>query len=150
VKITYFKYRLPCSSLSDMITHVSAICLETWESEIQSFYYNVHGSVYRNNILIQSNKMQCYTVYFIWKLLYVFRVVPPIIKSANNCIYSIWYWSHRYCLAADGSNGLTNTRCCRYSCLRSWWWVVYHPKHVEQFPNKINRVTLHLVGYILE
>ena len=39
--------------------------------------------------------MQCYTVYFIWKLLYVFRVVPPpIIRSANNCIYSIWYLLH--------------------------------------------------------
>ena len=24
------------------------------------------------------------------------------------------------------------------------------PKHVEQFPDKINCVTLHLVGYILE
>jgi len=44
-----------------------------------------------------SNKMQRYTVYYIWKLLYMFRVVPPIIRSANNCIYSIWYLSHRYC-----------------------------------------------------
>ena len=26
----------------------------------------------------------------------------------------------------------------------------YHPKHVEQFPDKINCVTLHLVGCILE
>jgi hypothetical protein len=26
----------------------------------------------------------------------------------------------------------------------------YNPKHVEQFPDKINCVTLHLVGYILE
>ena len=44
-----------------------------------------------------SNKMQRYTVYFIWKLLYMFRVVPPpIIRSANNCIYSIWYLSDRY------------------------------------------------------
>ena len=35
---------------------------------------------------------------YIWKLLYMFRVVPPpIIRSANNCIYSIWYLSHRYC-----------------------------------------------------
>jgi hypothetical protein len=42
--------------------------------------------------------MQRYTVYFILKLLYMFRVVPsPIIRSANNCIYSIWYLSHRYC-----------------------------------------------------
>jgi hypothetical protein len=28
------------------------------------------------------------------------------------------------------------------------WW--YHPKHVKHFPGKINCVTLHLVGYILE
>ena len=42
--------------------------------------------------------MQRYTVYFIWKLLYMFRVVPPpIIRSAKNCIYNIWYLSHRYC-----------------------------------------------------
>jgi len=27
-------------------------------------------------------------------------------------------------LAADSSNGVTKTRCCRYSCLRSWWWAV--------------------------
>ena len=26
----------------------------------------------------------------------------------------------------------------------------YHPKYVEQFPDIINCVTLHLVGYILE
>ena len=42
--------------------------------------------------------MQRYTVYFIWKLLYMFRVIPSlIIRSANNCIYSIWYLSRRYC-----------------------------------------------------
>ena len=52
-----------------------------------------------NNILIYiSNKMQRYTIYFIWKLLYMLRVVQsPIFRSANNCIYSIWYLSHRYC-----------------------------------------------------
>jgi hypothetical protein len=26
----------------------------------------------------------------------------------------------------------------------------YHPKHVEQFPDEINCITLHLVRYILE
>ena len=45
-----------------------------------------------------SSKMQLYTVYFIWKLLYMFRVVPPpIVSSAYNYIYSIWYLLHRYC-----------------------------------------------------
>jgi len=34
---------------------------------------------------------------YIWKLLYMFRVVlPPIIRSAYNGIYSIRYLSHRY------------------------------------------------------
>ena len=62
----------------------------------------------------------------------MFRVVPPpIIRSAYNCIYSIWYLSHHYCylpLAAGSSNGVTNNRCCRYSCIRSWWWVEIPPE----------------------
>ena len=90
---------------------------------------------------------------YIWKLLYMFRVIlPPIIRSAYNCIYSIWYLSHRYSylplwwkgwnrfecavggvrhpqhtqngsnsstIAVGSCNGVTNTRCCRYSCMRS-------------------------------
>ena len=109
-----------------------------------------------------SKKMQHYTVYYIWKLLYIFRVVPPPnIRSAHNCTYSIWYLSDCYCylplswkscnsiwylsdrycylplswkssnsstVAAGSSNGVTNTRCCRYSCMRSWWWVGVPPK----------------------
>ena len=42
----------------------------------------------------------------------------------------------------------TVTATCRYSAPDYGWW--YHPKHAEQFPYKINCVTLHLVGYILE
>jgi len=83
-----------------------------------------------------SNKMQRYSVYFNWKLLYMFRVVPsPNIRSANNCIYSIWYLSNRYCYLPlswkswkDSSNAVTNTRCCRCSCLRSLWWVEVPPE----------------------
>jgi hypothetical protein len=64
--------------------------------------------------------MQRYTVYFIWKLLYMFRVVPSPITHAVDTVV---------CAPDDG-------------------W--YHPEHVEQFPDKINCVMLHLVGYILE
>jgi hypothetical protein len=37
-------------------------------------------------------------------------------------------------IAADSSNGVTNTRCCRYSfvCAPDDGWK-HHPKHVEQF-----------------
>jgi hypothetical protein len=31
-------------------------------------------------------------------------------------------------IAADSSNGVTNTRCCRYRCMRSWWWVEVPPE----------------------
>ena len=98
--------------------------------------------------------MQRYTVYFIWRLLYMFRVVPqPIIRSANNCIYSIWYLSHRYCylplswkswnwfecaeggvrssisstIAAGSSIGLTiPDAVCTALC--SWWWTEVPPE----------------------
>ena len=97
--------------------------------------FNVHGSLHRNNILIYIQQdATLHSSFFIWKLPYMFRVVPPpTIRSANNCTYSIWYLSHRYCYlplswkswnrfecAVGGvRHGVTNTRCCRYSCLRS-------------------------------
>jgi hypothetical protein len=89
-----------------------------------------------NSIPIYIQQDVIYSIYVIWKLLYMFRVVSrPISRSVNNCIYSIWYLSYYYCylpLAAGSSR-----------------WK-YHPEHVEQFPDKINCVMLHLVGYILE
>jgi hypothetical protein len=68
-----------------------------------------------------SNKLQHYTVYFIWKhvwggtithhqehkqlyLQHLVSVAPLLLLAA---------------IAAGSSNGVTNTRCCRYSCLRS-------------------------------
>jgi len=92
--------------------------------------------------------MQRYTVYFIRKFIYMFRVVPsPIIRSANNCIYSIWYLSHRYFylpLTAGSNNGVYRVVCAPDD---GWW---YHPKRAEQFADKINCLKLHLAGYILE
>jgi len=74
----------------------------------------------------------------------MFRVLPPpIIRSANNCIYSIWYLSHRYWyLPLSRQVAITvwqipdavNTVVCAPD---DGWW--YHPKHVEQFPD-INKL----------
>jgi hypothetical protein len=53
-------------------------------------------------------------------------------------------------IAAGSSNGLTNTRSVdTVVCAPDDGWR-YHLQHVEQFPDKINCVTLHLVGNILE
>jgi hypothetical protein len=115
--------------------------------------------------------MQRYTVYFIWKLLYMFRVIPPpIIRSANNCIYSIWYLSHRVPCAVGGvrhpQHTQTSSNTSTLAAGSSNLWQIpdavdtvvcalhdgwkYRPKHVEQFSDKINCVTLNLVGHILE
>ena len=48
----------------------------------------------------------------------------------------------------------TVTATCRYrgrvGTGLSVLWVAYYPKHVERFPDKMNCVTLHHFGYILE
>jgi hypothetical protein len=51
-----------------------------------------------------SNKMQRYTVYIIWKLLYMFRVVPaPIIRSANNYLQYLVFVTPLLLPAATGT-----------------------------------------------
>jgi len=57
---------------------------------IHIFFFTFLGPCIVRIFQYISNKMQRYTVYFISKLLYMFRVVlPPIIRNANNRIYSI-------------------------------------------------------------
>ena len=36
--------------------------------------------------------------------------------------------SNSFTIATDSSNGVTNSTCCRYSRLRSWWWVAVPPE----------------------
>ena len=114
----------------------------TFKSKHYVSEFNVHGSVHQVYSNIYPTRCNVTQFIYIWKLLYMFRVVPPIIMSANNCIYSIWYHpkhveqfpdkmncvrhpqhtqtgSTSSTIAADSSNGVTNTRCCRYSCLLS-------------------------------
>jgi hypothetical protein len=113
--------------------------LNSTNSRIMSVENKQLGNVHSNIYPTRCNVTQ---FIYIWKLLYMFWVVPPpIIRSTYNCIYSIWYLSHCYCklllswkssnsstIAAGRSNGVTNTRCCRYSCMCSWWWVEVPPE----------------------
>ena len=64
-----------------------------------NFFFYVQGSVHRKYIPIYIQQDATFTQFiYICKLLYMFRVVPPpVIRSAYNYIYSIWYLSHRYC-----------------------------------------------------
>jgi hypothetical protein len=86
----------------------------------------------------------------------MFRVVPaPIIRSAYNFIYSIWYLSHRYCYLPLSWKSWDRFECAvggvshpqhtqipdavdTVVCAHDDGWK-YHPKYVEQFPD-INKL----------
>jgi len=54
--------------------------------------FNVHGSVHRNNILIRIQQdATLHSLFYLETALHVSGGTSPIIRSANNCIYSIWY-----------------------------------------------------------
>ena len=111
----HFKITFQCRRGLQSISYLSSVTEKFLHSNIYPTRCNVTHFIY------------------IWKLLYMFRVVfPPIVRSTQNCIYSIWYlaniyfylslsWKSWNCslnsstIVAGSSNGLTNTRCCRHS-----------------------------------
>ena len=118
------KCSLFCNKHNRMVSTNTYNSFRVQNRDINSPIFNVHGSAHHKNILIYVQQDATLHSLFIWKLLYMFRVVaPPITGSAYNCIYSIWLFVTLLLLpaviAAGSSNGVTNTRCCRYSCLRS-------------------------------
>jgi len=54
--------------------------------------------------------MQCYTVYFIWKLLYMFRVVADSLRAGLG-----WNSFILILLASCQETCMTYTICCAYS-----------------------------------
>jgi hypothetical protein len=72
--------------------------LHTHINPYPSNVVNIVSSWQYSNIRVYPSRCNVTQFIYIWKLLYMFPVVlPPIIGSAYNCIYSIWYLSqHRY------------------------------------------------------
>ena len=67
---------------------------------VSELYYklNFHGFVHYKNIPIYIQQdATLHTLLYLETALHVWVVKPLIIRSVNNCIYSIWYLSHRYC-----------------------------------------------------
>jgi hypothetical protein len=57
----------------------------------------------------------------------MFRVVlPPIIRSAYNCIYSIWYLSHRYCHLPLSWKSWNRFECAVGGVNQVWKCVILH------------------------
>jgi hypothetical protein len=102
-----------------------------------TFFFNIHGSVHRNNILIQKSQQDAHVTEFILSddcstcLGYHYH---PSSWAQNNCSYSIWWllhcvggvlintpltYSNQFQLFHNNNRqkyGVTVTRCCSYSC----------------------------------
>jgi hypothetical protein len=76
--------------------------------------FKVHVTVHRNNILIYEYIQQDATLH---SLFYLEIDVCNVggVHQPHHTLTS----SNSSTIAAGSSNGVTNTRCCRYSCMRS-------------------------------
>jgi hypothetical protein len=103
--------------------------------------------VHLKNILIYVQQYATlHSLFYLEIALHISGGTTAHYQERKQLYYSIWYLSHRYCYLPLSWK---SWNCSAVVCASDdGWW--YHPKHVEQFPDKINGVTLHLVGHILE
>ena len=87
-------------------------------------YFNVYGSVHRKNILMYVQ--QDATLHSLFYLETALHVLGG--TTTHHQVRKQLYLQHLVfvtllllpsAIAAGSSNGVTNTRCCGYSCLRS-------------------------------
>ena len=138
------------------------VCSEAFLYTCTHKHRHTHTHTHTHNLPVYSNRYptRCNFTQFIyiWKLHYMFQVVLPlIIRSAYNCIYSIWYLSHLYCYLPLSWKSWSQFECAvggirhpkhtqtssnfstiaadsnsvtntRCSCMRSWWWLEVPPK----------------------
>jgi len=63
---------------------------------------------------------------YLQHLVFLTLLLPP--AAIVEELELVWMCSRSSMIAAGSSNGVTNTRCCRYSCTRSSRWVVVTPE----------------------
>jgi len=104
--------------------------------------FNVHGSVHRKYILIyiqldamlhilfiSGNCSTCFGWYF-----HPSSGAHTTVSTASGTCKTVTaicryrggvgtFSSNSSTIAVGSSYGLTSARCCRYSCMRSWWWT---------------------------
>jgi len=103
------------------------------------FKFNVRGSVHRKYIQQDATLHRLY----LETALHVSGGTSTPHQERIYLYLQHRYLSHRYCylplswswncsnsstIAAGSSNGVTNTRCCKCSCMRSWWWAEVPPE----------------------
>jgi hypothetical protein len=139
VKTSTFIFNNPVYPNCDHDRYSRIGCFEGWNDEIITFsLYDNRKTELRSNIY--PTRCTFTQFIYIWKLLYMLRVLlPPIIRSSYNFIYSIWYLSDRYCYRQIAVTVWQIPEAVdTVVCAPDDGWR-HHPKHVELFPD-INKL----------
>jgi len=104
------------------------VLVEKWKTS-----FNVHGSVHLKNIPIYIQQgATSHSLFYLEIALHVSGGTSTYHQERKQLYLQDLVFVRPLLLpaaiAAGSSNGLTSTRCCRYSCLRSWWWVEVPPE----------------------
>jgi len=98
-------------------------------------HFNVHGSVHRNNTLIYIQQdATLHILFYLETALHVSDGTTTHRHERKQLYLQHLVFVTPLLLSA--------------AIVEELELLWYHPKHVEHFPDKINCVTLHLVGYI--
>jgi hypothetical protein len=89
--------------------------------DASAFY--IHGSVHReSNLITVQQDATVFSLLYLCRQPYMFRVLTPIIRSSYSC---------------------------NCSCTSSWWWVSSHETCRAAYRSIINLIQSHLVGQLL-
>ena len=96
----------------------------TENKELKKAEFNVHGSVHRKNILIYIQQgATLHSLLYLETALHVSGFTSTHHQKRKQLYLQHLVFVRPLLLpaaiAADSSNGVTNTRCCRYSCMRT-------------------------------
>jgi hypothetical protein len=103
------------------------------KSNMLRYFFNVHRSVHRNNILVYTRQVATlHSLFYLETAVHVSGGTTTHHQDSKQLYLQHMVFVRPLLLpaaiAAGSSNGLTNNGCCRYSCMRSWWWVEVSPE----------------------
>ena len=102
--------------------------VQEWDEDLYSckvIFFNVHGSVPHNNILIYVQQDATLHSY-LETALHVLGGTTTHHQERKQLYLKHLVFVTPLLLSA--AIGVKNTRCCRYSCMRSLWWVELPPE----------------------
>jgi len=115
-------HKLGSNTFCEVVKGIVSACSISCEAQVgRSSIWRLWGRCIANVLQYVSNKMHALHSLFI----------SGNCSTYFGCYFHPSLGAHTTVSTASGicsSNGVTNTRCCRYNCLRSWWWVMVPPE----------------------